>query len=366
MTVPEHAYAVILAGGGGTRLWPKSRQKTPKHLLKLFGKDSMLQLTYNRIAEILPPDRVFVITHQNHLAQAQEQLPDIPEGNWIVEPQAKNTALAMGVASAVIGKHDPQAAIVNLAADQVIDDEDKFLQTLVAGLEIAGKGEDIVSIGIRPSFPHTGLGYIRTGEQVDAASDRKTYVFASRGFKEKPDLATAQSFLASGQYLWNANLYCWSYQTITKAMQQYAPEIAEAMARVEAAWGTSEQQSVMEKVYEQAESVQIDIAVSEKAQNLVVIPGDFGWSDIGDWKVMYDNGKKDNRGNVVSDEGSFVGVDTYGSLIETNGRLVAVIGLRDVVVVDTDDALLICEKSRSQDVKKIVEQLKEGKRGELL
>ncbi len=366
MTVPEHAYAVILAGGGGTRLWPKSRQKTPKHLLKLFGKESMLQMTYNRIAKILPPQKVFVITHQNHLSQAQEQLSDIPEENWIVEPQAKNTALAMGIASAVIGHHDPEASIVNLAADQVIEDDDKFLQTLIAGLEIAGRTENLVSIGIRPTFPHTGLGYIRTGEQVDAASDRKTYIFASRGFKEKPDLATAQSFLASGQYLWNANLYCWSYKTITKAMQQHAPEIAKAMAQVEEAWGTPDQKTVMEEVYEQAESIQIDIAVSEKAENLVVIPGDFGWSDIGDWKVMYDNGQKDTKGNVISEEDEVVSVDTYGSLVETNGRMIALIGLRDVVVVDTPDALLVADKSRSQDVKKIVEQLKEKKRGELL
>ncbi len=366
MQVPDHAYAVILAGGGGTRLWPKSRQKHPKHLLKLFGQESMLQLTFKRVAKVLPADHIFIITRHDHLEEAQSQLPDFPKENWIVEPQAKNTALAMGIASVYVGKRDPEAVMINLPADQMILEDNEFARSMVAALQIAKREKQIVAIGIRPNFPHIGLGYIRTGEQIDVADDKRTYVFGCRGFKEKPDLATAQAFLASGQYLWNAGWYCWSVATINEAMSEHAPEIYQAMEQVGEAVGTKDEQKVLEQLYEAAENVQIDVAISEKAKNLVVIPGEFTWSDIGDWKAMYDAGEKDQKGNVIAHEENYFGIDNRNCLFENNGRMIAVIGLENIVVVDTDNALLICDKSRSQDVKKIVEKLKEQQRDDLL
>lgn len=361
MQVSEHAYAVILAGGGGTRLWPKSRQKTPKHLLKLFGKDTILQLTYQRIRLIFEPQKIFIITHKNHLEEAKIQLPEMLEDRWIVESEAKNTALAIAMAAAHVAKEDPEAVILNVHSDQVIKSEDKFCQAAAEAIRVAAETDNIVTIAIKPTFAHTGLGYIRIGNQLEG-----TKAFKALGFKEKPDLSTAQAFLASGQYLWNSGMYSWSVKNLFASFAQHAPELKQAIDQAMEVIGTDQEQQVINKIYEQAENLAIDVAVSEKATNLVVVPGDFDWSDVGDWKVMYDTGQKDNSGNVVSNPANFIQIDTKDSLIENNGRLVVTIGLKDVIVVDTDDALLVCHKDRSQDVKKIVEQLKEDKKDQLL
>jgi mannose-1-phosphate guanylyltransferase len=369
MQAENNAYAVILAGGGGTRLWPKSRKAHPKHLLKLFGEDSLLRITYDRIAPIIPAERIFVITAKDHADQIYSNLPELPKENIIIEPQAKNTALAMGVAAAFVAKKDPNGVIINLAADHIYKDIERFQDTAIAALDVASKYDYIVAIGIKPNYAHTGLGYIKIGDQLGHVKviERDLYAFEGLGFKEKPDRSTAQAFLASGKYLWNANLYTWSAQTIFKAFDQYSPDLAECLNEIKDAIGTPDQEKVMEQVYEKARSTQIDIAVSEKAKNLVVIPGDFGWSDIGDWKVVYDTLKKDNLGNaLVGSPDKSIALDTRDTLIETNGKLVVTIGLKDMVVIDTDDAILICPKDRTQDVKKIVEQLKEEEKTEFL
>lgn len=365
----NHFYAVILAGGGGTRLWPKSRKSTPKHLLKLYGNRTMLQQTWSRILPLIPKERIYLITLEDYVPAVRKQLPDLLPENIITEPMGKNTALAMGVASAYVQKKDPQAAVINLAADQLINDEERFRQIALGALNVAYQNGHLVAIGIKPAFAHTGLGYIKIGDELEQYRDRSknVYVFKCRGFKEKPDLATAQSFLASGQYLWNANFYCWSVQTIAEAMVEHSPEISRGVAKVLAAIGTGNESAVLKKVYEEAENIQIDVAVSEKAKNLVVIPGDFDWNDVGDWKVIYETREKDNEGNVLDIEsGDFVGIGTKNCLIESNGRLIAAIGLEDIVVVDTSDALLICHRSKTQDVKKVVEKLKEEKKTKYL
>lgn len=363
MQASEHAYAVILAGGGGTRLWPKSRKKTPKHLLILFDNESMLQTTYRRILPLIPKERVFVITLEKYVDDVLNQIPDLPRNNIIAEPQSKNTALAMGVASTYIYKQDEDAVVINLAADQVIDDEDRFLKTAQLALEVASNPEYIVAIGIRPTFPHTGVGYMKIGKELD---ERKL-VFESRGFKEKPDLVTAQSFLASGQYLWNANLYCWSAKAISQAFEIYAPTTHDLLAQLLSSIGTKDEEITLEKIYEEAENVQIDYAISEKIDNLVIVPGNFGWSDVGDWKVIYDTHKKDSQGNVVvNKDEEYLNIESRNCLIESNGRLVVTIGLDNIVIVDTPDALLICHKDRTQDVKKAVEKLKEEQKEEYL
>lgn len=361
MDSSDHFYAVILAGGGGTRLWPKSRKSTPKHLLKLYGDRTMLQQTFNRIVPLIPKERIYLITLQDYVPAVIHQLPTLPKENIIAEPMGKNTALAMGVASAYVQKRDSQAVIINLAADQLIENEEKFRQIALDALNVASQEGHIVAIGIKPTFAHTGLGYIKIGDELEQFRDSKSdvYVFKCRGFKEKPDLTTAQSFLASGQYLWNANLYCWSVQTIAEAMKDHSPQIGRGVEKVFETIGSQNEDSVLKDVYEDAENVQIDVAVSEKAKNLVVIPGDFGWNDVGDWKVIYDTQKKDGDGNVlVTKSGEFVGIGTKDCLIETNGRLIATIGVENIVVVDTPDALLVCHKNRTQDVKKVVEKLK--------
>lgn len=358
-------YAVILAGGGGTRLWPKSRRSNPKHLLKLYGEKTMVQQTFDRISPLIPKERIFLITLKNYVEDIKNQLPELLDENIIAEPQGKNTALAMGLASYVIRKQNPGAVIINLAADQLVEKEDIFREVIAEALSVAGSSEYIVSVGIKPSFPHTGLGYIKTGEKLNISENFPVY--KSEGFKEKPDLKTAQTFLNSGNYLWNANLYCWSVKNITEAFKEYAPDLSNNLNDIFVSLDTPEEENVISNIYEKAENVQIDVAVSEKVKNLVVIPGDFGWNDVGDWKVIYDTKPKDGQGNVIDNEGDLLlNINSENCLIEGNKKLIAMIGLKDIIIVDTKDALLICHKDKTQDVKKVIEKLKEEKKEEYL
>lgn len=363
MQASENSYAVILAGGGGTRLWPKSRKANPKHLLNLFGDQSMLQMTFNRITPLIPPERILVVTLQDYSADIQKQLPNLPSANIIAEPQAKNTAMAMGVAAAFIDQKDPKGVVIYLAADHLIEDEEKFRQNTLLALETAAKKEVIVAIGINPKFAHTGLGYIKMGSELPDSSG----VYEGLGFKEKPDLETAEQFLSSGNYLWNANIYCWSTKTIKDAFTKYAPDIATGLNQISEAINQENEQQVLARVYQEVSNVQIDHAISEKVDNLVVIPGDFGWNDVGDWKVVYDMQTKDAQGNVIiKNQADIFNISTQGSLIESSNKLIVTIGLTDLVIIDTPDALLICAKNATQQVKKAVEILKEQNKEEYL
>ncbi len=369
MQAPDNSYAVILAGGGGTRLWPKSRKAHPKHLLKLFGDQTLLRLTFERIKDLFPADRILVSTLKDYAEIIKKELPEIPEENIIAEPQAKNTAIAMGTAAAYVHKKNPDASIIYLAADHIYKNISRFHQNAVAALKVASSGDYIVSIGIKPTFPHTGFGYIKIGDELEKETKiaQKGFVFKVKEFKEKPNLVTAQSFIASGQYLWNANLYCWSTKTIFEAFNNYCPQIGEGLKKILDSIGTPDEEKTLASVYADAESLQIDYAISERAKNIVVIPGDFGWSDIGDWKVVYDTLEKNEQGNaVVGEPDNLIAIDTKNSLIETNSKLVVTIGLSDIVVIEDEDAILICAKDKTQDVKKAIEKLKELKKDKYL
>ncbi len=358
--INSNYYAVILAGGGGTRLWPKSRKKTPKHLLKLFGDKSLLRLTYDRIEPIIPKENIFVITSKHHEEEVKEDLKSVPHENIIAEPVAKNTALAMGAASAVIATRNPSAVISFFAADHIVEKPDRFNMNVLASLRVAESGDYIVAIGIKPQFPHTGLGYIKVGEELDKESQiaKKGFVFKGMGFKEKPNLVTAQSFVASGQYLWNANLYTWSANTVFKAFEKYSPELFKAINDIKNGGGT---QAIIDKVYGEAgKPDSIDYEISEKANNIVVIPGDFGWNDVGDWKVVYDLKQKDKNGDViVNPEVEYINIGSNNLLVEGDKKMIVAIGLKDIVIIETPDAILVCNKNNTQDVKKAVEKLKE-------
>lgn len=367
---PKNAYAVIVAGGGGTRLWPKSRKKTPKQLLTITGKDTLLKLTYDRVSEIFPKERILVITLRDYADEVRRELPKLPKENFIYEPEGKNTAMAMGSATAFVHARDKEAVLINLSADHVIENGDKFAKVVLAALETATKGDYIVTIGMKPTFAHTGLGYIKIGKQLGRVRvvGKDIYAFEGKGFKEKPDLVTAQSFFASGQYLWNAGIYCWSTQNGLEAFNKYAPQLGKLLRKILESVGTKNEESTLKNIYSKAENAQIDIAVSEKASNIAVVPGDFGWSDVGDWKVVYDTLDKDKSGNVIVNEekSDYVDIGSKNILVETNGRLIVTIGLEDIVVIDTHDAILICNKNKTQDVKKAVEKLKEEKKNKYL
>ncbi len=365
----ENFYAVILAGGGGTRLWPASRKAHPKHLLKLLGDKTLIQTTFDRVEGFLPAENIYVITNKAHVKEVSSQVPKVPEKNIIGEPQAKNTAMAMGVAAALIHSRNPNASIIYLAADHVIKNEERFRMNALAALQVASSGDYIVAVGIKPEFPHTGLGYIKIGKELEDLSKiaQKGYVFKGIEFKEKPNLVTAQSFLASGQYLWNANIYSWSTNTIMKAFDEHSPEVFKACREISDKAGKGNSDTLLEDVYSKVGTPDsIDYEVSEKVKNLVVIPGDFGWSDVGDWKVVFDLRQKNVSGLAVSDETEVINIGSKNVLIDAGKKLVAVVGLEDLVIVDTGDTLLIAKNDSTQDVKKVVEKLKEEKKEEFL
>lgn len=363
----EHTYAVILAGGGGTRLWPKSRNATPKQFLKLLGDQTMIQVTADRLTKLVDWDHIIVVTNEKYREDVKKQLPEIPEENIIAEPQKKDTAMAMLVGSLYAYSMDNEAIVINAASDHVVPREEEYVRVMHAAAHTAEKDNYLVTVGITPTFPSVGFGYIKIGDELEKVA-RGLSVFRVSSFTEKPNEPTARAFISTGRYFWNANMYVWKVSTLIDAFKKYMPEMFEQTKRL-CELKNQEFHDALPSIYDQVESISIDYAISEKADNLVLIPGDFGWNDVGDWKVVHELGKKDLSGNVIAGDGHEVHTLTVGSqnnLIHTNGRLVALVGVDDMIVIDTDEILMIAPKSKSQDVKKLVDRLKEEKREDYL
>lgn len=363
----DHTYGVILAGGGGTRLWPKSRNKTPKQFLKLTGKQTMMQVAANRITKMIPWERIIVVTNEMYREEVAEQLPEVPQENIIAEPDKRDTALAMLIGSLFALSKDPDAIVINGASDHVVTDEKEFVKVMKAAVTVAARGIDLVTVGITPTFPSSGFGYIKIGQDIEKI-ERDLSLFKVDSFTEKPNEATARAFISTGRYFWNANMYVWAAQTLVEAFRSHLPEMFEQTKDLRTMDAASFHET-LPAIYKSAQSISIDYAISEKADNLVLIPGDFGWNDVGDWKVVYELGKKDLSGNVLlsdSDEVHTLTINSKNNLIHANGRLIALVGIDDMIVVDTDEIMMIAPKSRSQDVKKLVERLKEEDKKEYL
>lgn len=358
--ISEHTYAVILAGGGGTRLWPKSRNKTPKQFLKINSQNSLVRECADRLAKFVPWERIIVISNKLYDQQIREQLPEIPALNIIAEPAKKDTALAMLVGALYAKSLDPQAVIMNAASDHVLVDEAEFRRVMEAAVDVATNNDYLVTVGITPTEPNTGFGYIKIGDDLKRLNHGLS-LFKVENFTEKPNLPTAIGYLSTGKYFWNANMYVWSATAIKAAFAQHFPEISQLTQDLDQL-KPAQFKAALPKIYEQAPEISIDYAISEKADNLVLIPGDFGWNDVGNWKIVYDLGKKDLAGNVIiSDQKKIktVAVASQNNLIHTNNRLVALLGVNDMVVIDTDEIILIAPKNKSQDIKKLVDRLKE-------
>jgi mannose-1-phosphate guanylyltransferase len=365
--IKNHLYVLILCGGGGTRLWPRSRQKTPKQFLtNLYGQKTLYEQTVERALCLTTSEKVFVVTNNDYLDEVVTLGRVISPRNIIAEPQAKNTTMAMGVGAAYIYKKDPQAIIVNLASDGAINNYDLFTTEMLTAVNAAASGEYIVTVGITPSFPHTGLGYIQADERIHKIEQE---VYKVRSFKEKPDLETAKDFILKGNYYWNANLYVWAAQTIWNAFQKLAPDIFQHIKKIYESLGSSNEEDILRESYDQVENISIDYAISEKASNLVLVPATFSWSDVGDWKVVYDLKEKDTQGNILksfTEKGECFSLDCNNCLVESQSKLIATIGLKDIIVVETENAILICQNDRAQDVKKVVEDLKSKGKTEYL
>lgn len=347
-------YALILAGGSGTRLWPHSRTMHPKQFLKMNGHKTMLQETVERTLPIIPPERVFVATGAMYAPLVAEQLPDVPRENILGEPSGRSTAPCIGLAALHLLRRDPNAVMAVLSADHLIEESAVFCQKLLLAEEVAQQGY-LVTMGIQPDMPCTSYGYIQCGDVIH--SQGAELVYRVRSFVEKPDRTRAEAYLASGDYLWNAGMFVWRADMILQELSRYRPQMMSALTLIDAAIGTPHEQAVLEAVWQNIENVPIDIAVMEQTSLATVIPADVGWSDVGDWDSLAEAIPCDHNGNAVI--GSHLGVDTARSLIYGNGRLVATIGVTDMVIVDTHDVLLICPRERAQDVKTMVQQVRQ-------
>lgn len=355
----KHFFAVILAGGGGTRLWPRSTNAKPKQFLRLFSDKTLIQETYDRVKSLIPPERIIVVTNKNYRDETRVDLPEIPSENIIGEPLKRDTAMAMGLGTVIAHQLDPEAIIVNLAADHVVTDLTEFRKTILAAVSAAQLGDYLVTVGIHPTFPHTGFGYIKIRDEFKRVNGY--HVFTVDGFTEKPKLARARAFLATGKYFWNANNYVWTAKAALSAFEKHLPKTSRALQTIGSAFGSKQYTEVLKAAYQDVEPVSIDYGVSEKADNLLLVPGDFGWNDVGDWSIVYELSKKDSGGNVIDKSRNVqpLLLDTTGSFISGGKKLLAAIGFEDLVVVETKKALLIMRRNRSQDVKKVVELIKE-------
>jgi len=347
-------YAVIPAGGSGTRLWPASRSARPKFLLPLPGPLSMLQATVERLLPLVPPANMLIVTGAPHAGAVAAQVPEVPKENIIVEPQARGTGPAIGLAAALFARRDPDAIMGSFAADHHVADPIAFRQAIRAAAEAAREGY-LVTVGIQPTYPETGYGYIRCGEILFHREGLA--VHAVEEFKEKPDLATAERYVASGQYQWNASMFVWRAQTLLDAMRRLLPDVYELLTEIAAAWDRPDRAETMERLWAQLPEVTIDHGIMEHADNVAVVPASFGWTDLGDWHSLAELLASD-AGDNVAVGAEHIATDTRGTLVFGDGRVIATLGVEDLVIVDTDDVLLVCHRSRAQDVRRIVDRLR--------
>lgn len=350
-------YAVIMAGGVGTRFWPESREAFPKQFLCLYGNRTLIQQTVDRITKSIPIENVLIITNEKYINLVQEQLPDLPTANIFGEPMAKNTAPCVALAAQAIGQRNPDAVMCVLPADHVILDDETYMEVMDSAFQKAAHSNGIVTVGITPTSPETGYGYIHfNGKSAEDLGKHPVHpVF---GFKEKPTLAVAEEFVASGDYLWNSGMFIWSVKTIQKAFESYQPEMFSLAANeLQASQGIISQQQLV-NFFTACPSISVDYAIMEKAEHIFVVPGSFGWNDVGSWSAVYDIAEKDEKGNVIKSSKAIVVSSENSYVSSVSEKLIAVVGMENTAVIETKDAILVCNLSKAQDVKKVVEQLK--------
>ena len=346
-------FAVIMAGGKGARFWPRSRERMPKHLLDILGERTIIRETVDRIRPLVPPERTLIVTGRSHAAELIRLLPEIPAENILIEPVGRNTAPCIGLAALHIRQRVPDAVMLVLPSDHRIGDEVAFRRALTEAGKAAAEGNALVTIGIRPTGPETGYGYIEQGDLLPAGAG--SGICRVRSIREKPPLEQAREFLRQGGFCWNSGMFVWKASTILKAIGRFLPELHEGLMQIREALGTEREEEIVGEVYTAQKAVSIDYGVMEKAEEVLVVPGDFGWSDLGSWDALWEVSEKDENENAV--RGPFIGIDAGDSLVHSPHKLVAIVGVRDLLVVETDDALLICRRGRSQDVRKVVEIL---------
>ena len=352
--------ALIMAGGRGERFWPKSRKSLPKQFLSLTDDGrTMIQLTVERIRPLIDLEDIYISTNRAYRGLVMEQLPGIPPENILCEPVGRNTAPCIGLGAVQKAKKYEDAVMMVLPSDHLIKYNQMFLNALKDGCSIAEKGKNLVTIGITPDYPETGYGYIKfLPQQADGNA------YAVDRFVEKPDMETAKEYLESEEYLWNSGMFIWKVSTILDNMKSMLPDLHQGLFNIAEAIGTDKQEMVLEKVFPELESVSIDYGVMEKAENIFILPGVFGWDDVGSWLAVERIQKSNESGNVVT--GNIITINSKNNIIQGGKKLIAAVGLENLIIVDTEDATLICDKGSTPDIKLVLENLKICNREEYL
>jgi len=368
MAKNSNFYPVILAGGRGTRFWPLSRKKRAKQLLALDGKQTMIQQTVSRLLPLAPAKKFWIITNEDLRPAISKQLPSLPKAQILAEPVGRNTAPAIGLAAFLLLRENPEAVIGMFPSDHVIADEKRYRETLQRGIEIAAGGANIVVLGIRPTRAETGYGYIEVGSAFQGEALRV------RRFTEKPDAQKAAEFVAAGNYFWNSGMFLWSARTLADALREHLPKSAPLLEEIAAAFGTSKFAATFRRLYPKCENISVDYAVleprsakGEEAGNIFCLPADFGWNDLGSWTALHEHHTSKSappEDNLIACSGMFV-LNARGNYVHAPGKFVAAVGVSDLVVVETPDALLITTRRHAQDVGKVVKYLDEKKMSKL-
>ena len=357
----QHVYVVIMAGGSGTRFWPLSRRKTPKQLLDLFGGATLLEQAVERVKGIIPRERIYIFTNSMVRRQIVRLMPDIPERQIVAEPAQRNTAPTIGLAANEILRRDPEGIMAILPADHVIRKPGAFRNALKAGCRWATAEGRSVVLGIQPTRPETGYGYIRLGGTEKNAGGEK--VFRVESFTEKPALAAARRYVASKRYLWNAGMFVWRASTLRDNLRKFQPAMAAGLERIAEAGGIDNPRA-LKRLFPKLEKISIDYALMERIHNVFAVAADIGWSDVGSWAVAYELSSKDGNGNVRP--GNSLCLDSKGNMIVGDRKHFVTIGVENLVIVDTGDALLVCARDQSQKVGKAVQELERRGRKNLL
>ncbi len=349
--------ALIMAGGIGTRFWPLSRRTNPKQFLNIISEDSMLQMTVKRLQPKIKIEDIYIVTANSQVELTGKHLPCLPQENIIIEPFGMNTAPCIALSAQYLArKYNKNEKMIVLPADHLIANRDDFLASLELGSHSADK-DNLVTFGIKPDYPATGYGYIEAGKKID---EQRSFV---KQFKEKPDIKTAEQFLSSGNFFWNSGMFMWKIETILDAYKKYLPKVAQILEKINAKWNEDGLLADISSEYKLMPKIPVDIGIMEQAEKRVVIPVDYGWSDVGSWKALYDISEKDKNNNVINCENEII--NSNNNYVNSK-KFVALIGIDNLVVVESDNALLIASKDRSEDVKKIVEKLKKDGKEELL
>ncbi len=351
----EHHYAVIMAGGIGSRFWPMSRQNFPKQFLDILHTGhTLVQSTFERLTDFIPPENIYVVTSNEYLKICRQQLPKISPENILGEPSRKNTAPCIAYISFKLMQKDPKASLIVAPADHMILDRIAFKKVCLEALSFVNKHNALVTLGITPLHPNTGYGYIQREPQ--SVTDN---VYKVKTFTEKPNLELARTFLASGDFLWNAGIFVWQVKNVIKAFENFLPEMYDVFVAEKDAFNTPDEKKALEHIYPLCTTISIDFGIMEKANNVYVIPASFGWSDLGTWNSAYDNLEKDYLGNAIAGENVMI-IDARDCIVHSGGtrKLLVLQGMQDFIIVDTNDVLLICKRSKEQEIKDYVAEVR--------